>query len=79
VLHGLERIAPVTAVEGNCDCNLGVGQVEVLLLGGFKIVLRHVSDARFPGAEMREVVSREKHHASSAATRTYPASSGGAT
>ncbi len=63
VLHGLERIAPVTAVSGNCDCNLGAGEVEVLELGGFKFVLRRIFDARSPGAEMRELLRREKPHA----------------
>jgi hypothetical protein len=63
VLRDLERIAPVTAVEGNCDCGLGPGEVEVLVLGGFKFVLRHIFDARSPGAEMRELLRREKPHA----------------
>jgi hypothetical protein len=63
VLRGLERIAPVTAVEGNCDCNLGRGETEVLELGGFKFVLRHIFDARSPGSEMRELLRREKPHA----------------
>ncbi len=63
VLRSLEKIAPVTAVEGNCDCNLGVGKVEVLELGGFKFVLRHIFDVRSPDTEIRDLLRREKPHA----------------
>jgi len=63
VLRDLERIAPVTAVSGNCDCNLGPRETEVLELGCFKFVLRHIFDARSPGAEMRELLRHEKPHA----------------
>jgi len=63
LLHGLERIAPVTAVEGNCDCNLDRREVEVLVLGGFKFVLRHIFDANSPGVEMKDLLRREKPHA----------------
>lgn len=63
VLRDLERIAPVTAVEGNCDCGLGREETEVVVLGGFKFVLRHIYNVRSPGAEMRELIHREKPHA----------------
>lgn len=63
MLRGLEEIAPVTSVEGYCDCNLAVRETEVLNLGVFSFVLRHVFDARSPGAEMREPLRREKPHA----------------
>jgi putative phosphoesterase len=62
VLHGLERIAPVTAVEGNCDCNLELGETKMLVLGGLRFVLRHIFDARSPGGEMRKLLHREKPH-----------------
>ena len=62
MLRSLERIAPVTAVEGNCDCNLCLGGTDVLELGGLKFVLRHIFDVRFPDAEQREPLRREKPH-----------------
>lgn len=62
VLQELETIAPVTAVSGNCDCGLGREETEVVVLGGFKFVLRHIFDARSPGADMRDLVRLEKPH-----------------
>ena len=63
VLRELERIAPVTAVSGNCDCGLEPEETEVVVLGGFKFVLRHIYDVRSPGAELRDLLRREKPHA----------------
>jgi hypothetical protein len=62
VLQELERIAPVTAVSGNCDCGLDREETEVVVLGGFKFVLRHIFDARSPGAEIRALIRQEKPH-----------------
>jgi len=63
VLRELEMIAPVTAVSGNCDSGLGAGEIEVVELGTFKFVLRHIFDARSPGAEIRALIRQEKPHA----------------
>ena len=63
VLRDLERIAPVTAVSGNCDSGIGRKETEVVVLADFRFVLRHIFDVRSPGAEMRALLRREKPHA----------------
>jgi len=63
VLRDLERIAPVTAVEGNCDCGLDREETEVVVLGGFKFLLRHILDVRSAGVELSNLLRREKPHA----------------
>lgn len=49
VLVELERIAPVTAVLGNCDGPLaGVRETEVLELGGHRFLVHHIVDPSGP-------------------------------
>ena len=43
LIHQLEQIAPVTAVLGNTDSHeLGLREVETVLLGGCSFFLRHI-------------------------------------
>lgn len=41
VIEKLEKIAPVTAVHGNCDPNLGLNDFEILSIDNLKIGLTH--------------------------------------
>ena len=49
ILVGLERIAPVTAVMGNCDGPpLDARETEVLDLAGYRFLVHHIVDPRAP-------------------------------
>jgi putative phosphoesterase len=49
ILMGLERIAPVTAVMGNCDGPpLDARETEVLDLAGHRFLVHHIVDPRAP-------------------------------
>ncbi|WP_455646194.1 metallophosphoesterase [Methanosphaera sp.] len=41
VIESLEKIAPVTAVHGNCDPNLGLNESEVMQIEDLKVGLIH--------------------------------------
>ena len=56
LLVELGRIAPVTAVAGNCDSIAGLRETEVVALGGHTFVLRHIVDVRSPGAALRTML-----------------------
>jgi putative phosphoesterase len=60
VLKELEKIAPVTAVSGNCDSWDDPREIEVIVLGEFTFLLRHDVDMRSPGDELRVLLRREK-------------------
>lgn len=49
VLLELERIAPVTAVQGNNDWDLPLRETEVVEVGGLRFLLRHIVDPVRPG------------------------------
>ena len=60
VVLQLEKIAPVTAVAGNCDLEDGFREREVVVLGGRKFVVRHFVDVRGAGEELQPLLWREK-------------------
>jgi putative phosphoesterase len=60
ILSDLERIAPITAVLGNNDFDLALGELEIVTLDGRKILLHHIVDLRDPAALIRERIDREK-------------------
>jgi len=60
LIRQLEKIAPVTAVAGNCDLLKGFRETEVVELGGRTFFLRHIVDVRSPGAGLRALLELEK-------------------
>jgi hypothetical protein len=60
VVLQLEKIAPVTAVRGNCDLEEAFRETEVVVLGDWKFVVRHAVDVRGAGEELRPLMLREK-------------------
>lgn len=60
VVMQLERIAPVTAVRGNCDADGGFRETEVVVLGGRTILVRHEVDVRCAEEELPLLLLREK-------------------
>ncbi|MBI3876031.1 MAG: metallophosphoesterase family protein [Verrucomicrobia bacterium] len=44
IIHELEKIAPVTAVLGNNDCDPTFKETELLALAGRKILIHHIVD-----------------------------------
>jgi putative phosphoesterase len=60
VVMQLERIAPVTAVRGNCDIGDDFRETEVLLLGNRKFVVRHEVDVRGAGEDLHQLILRAK-------------------
>ena len=60
VVAELATIAPVTAVLGNCDWGDGFPETGVVVLGGRTILVRHVVDVRFAGADVRPLLLRHR-------------------
>ena len=58
VIQQLERIAPVTAVLGNCDHDPMLRPLEVVELGGLRILLHHIVSLEQPHAEIFQSVRR---------------------
>ena len=56
----LERIAPVTAVRGNCDLGDDFRETEVVVLGGRKFVVRHVVNVRSSEGELDTPLRRAR-------------------
>ena len=56
----LERIAPVTAVRGNCDVGDGFCETEVVELGGRRFVVRHVVNVRCSEGELDTPLRRAR-------------------
>ena len=60
VLVELERIAPVTAVMGNCDGPpLDARETEVVDLGGHRFLVHHIVDPARPGERVARAIA---HH-----------------
>lgn len=60
VIVELERIAPVTAVLGNCDSNVPYKETEVVTLEGRKFLVHHIVDVRTPGETVKNRIEREQ-------------------
>jgi len=60
VVMQLERIAPVTAVRGNCDLGDGFRETEVVVLGGRRFVVRHEVDVRCTEGELDTLLRRAR-------------------
>ena len=60
VVMQLERIAPVTAVRGNCDFGDGFRETEVVVLGGRRFVVRHEVDVRRTEGELDTPLRRAR-------------------
>ena len=60
VVTQLERIAPVTAVRGNCDIGGGFRETEVVVLGGRRFVVRHEVDVRCTERELDTLLRRAR-------------------
>lgn len=61
ILVGLERIAPVTAVMGNCDgLPLDARETEVIDLGGYRFLVHHIVDPRAPHDRLARSIAH--HH-----------------
>ena len=60
VVMQLERIAPVTAVRGNCDLGDGFRETEVVVLGGRRFVVRHEVDVRCTDGELDTLLHRSR-------------------
>jgi putative phosphoesterase len=63
ILMGLERIAPVTAVMGNCDGPpLDAREIEVIDLAGYRFLVHHIVDPRAPHERLAQSIAH--HHPS---------------
>jgi putative phosphoesterase len=61
ILVGLERIAPVTAVMGNCDGPpLDARETEVIDLAGHRFLVHHIVDPRDPDDRLARSIARHQ-------------------
>lgn len=61
ILASLERIAPVTAVMGNCDgLPLDARETEVIDLGGYRFLVHHIVDPLAPHDRLARSI--DHHH-----------------
>jgi putative phosphoesterase len=60
VVLQLGKIAPVTAVMGNCDLGDGFRETEVVVLGGRRFVVRHEVDVRCTEGELDTLLRRAR-------------------
>jgi putative phosphoesterase len=63
IIRELERIAPVTAVLGNCDSGIPYPETEVVTLGQRKFLLHHIVDIRTLQETVRKRIEQEKPEA----------------
>jgi putative phosphoesterase len=60
IILELEFVAPVTAVLGNCDSDLGFPLTAVVELGGKKILVHHIVNPHAPLAPLAERIRKEQ-------------------
>jgi hypothetical protein len=59
VILELETVAPVTAVLGNTDVDLGFRETEVVEVGGHKFLVHHIMDVSAPATAIAQRIERE--------------------
>ena len=59
IILELEFIAPVTAVQGNCDNNIGYRLTETVELAKRKFLVHHIVDPHRPAEAVRRRIARE--------------------
>ena len=60
IIKELEKLAPVTAVSGNCDAGIAYRETEVVMLAGRKFLLHHIVDVRVPSETFQRQFDREQ-------------------
>jgi len=60
VILELETLAPVTAVLGNTDVDLGFRETEVVELGGHKFLVHHIIDVCAPATAIAQRIERQR-------------------
>jgi len=60
IILELEFLAPVTAVLGNCDDELGFRLTEVVTVAGKKVLLHHIVNPHALSAPLTERVTKER-------------------
>jgi putative phosphoesterase len=59
LLRELEKIAPVTAVSGNCDSESSYQETQVIELAGRKFMVHHIVDVRAPAERIKGRIEKE--------------------
>ena len=60
LLLELEQIAPVTAVLGNTDADIGLKLTEVITLGGRKFLIHHIVNPHAPGNNLNAALVKHR-------------------
>jgi putative phosphoesterase len=60
IIRQLEKIAPVTAVVGNCDSGIPFRETEVVVLGQRKFLVHHIVNVRTADKAFQELLKREQ-------------------
>jgi len=60
LLLELEQVAPVTAVLGNTDADIGLKLTEVITLGGRKFLVHHIVNPHAPGDHLQAALAKHR-------------------